>query len=168
LDTRRGRGNAGVAMIEVLIAVVIIGLLVVGNVSSVYFCRNTTYRDQDKGIMTDFMTHYAELVRGLPFEEVVGGKPLNGLYDGTAGAPNIRIPVSTNWVSLATQDYAVFHPDLVWLNNRNPEMRVSLTTEVVNGEPHTKHLSLEVHWRAPLGTGPPVSRRLDILRVRDL
>ncbi len=164
----RRRAARAFTLAELMIAVGVVGLLVFVNLSAMYLARMSNYRDLDRGIMSDFLQHYVEQVKGLEFANVATNSPINGLYNGLAGAPRIAIPTSTNWFSLNTTNYQTFHPDLVWLTNRSPELRVVLSTTNVSGLPHTKHLLVEVRWRPPMGNGDFMSRRLDVVRVRDL
>ena len=69
---------------------------------------------------------------------------------------------------METTDYQAFHPELVWLENRNLELRVTLTTTQAGGEDHTKHIQLELRWEPPLGRGDQQTIRLDMVRVKDL
>jgi len=164
----RRRAVRAFTLAEMMIAVGVVGLLVFVNLSAMYLARMSNYRDLDRGIMSDFLQHYVEQVKGLEFANVATNSPINGLYNGLAGAPLITIPTSTNWFSLNTTNYQTFHPDLVWLTNRSPELRVVLSTTNVSGLAHTKHLLVEVRWRPPMGNGDFMSRRLDVVRVRDL
>lgn len=163
----RSPGEAGFSLVEVSIAASIVLFLVLANLSAVAFHRVSNTKEKEMGIMTDYCVHYVELARSLPFRDLKAGQPINALYDGSAGAPNIRIPASTNWISLDA-NYQNFHPELVWIERRNPEMRVLLNVRRVDGEDHTKHLHLEVRWDPPLGQGEKLGYSLDSLRVRDL
>jgi hypothetical protein len=166
--TGGARGVGAFTLAEVMIAMGVVGLLVFANLSAMYLARMSNYRDLDKGIMSDFLQHYVEQVKGLGFSEVRTNSPINGLFNGLSGTPLITIPTSTNWFSLNTTNYQTFHPDLVWLTNRSPEIRVVLTITSVGGLEHTKHLLAEVRWRPPMGKGDLMARRLDMVRVRDL
>jgi len=149
-------------------AVSVMGLLALVNFAALSMCRTASYRIYDRGVVHDFMAHYVEQIKSLPFDEVVANHPINGLYDGEGGVPDIRIPASTNWFALTSASYQAFHPDLVWLSRRSPEARVTLTTTILGGLPHTKQFSLEVRWISQLSPGKLESRRLDLVRVRDL
>ena len=146
----------------------IIGLLGLVNFAALSMVRTTSYRVYDRGVMHDFMAHYLEQIKSLPFDQVVANGPVNGLYNGVGGVPNIRIPTTTAWFSLTNSDYQAFHPDLVWLSRRSPQARVTLTTSSLGGQPHDKQVTLEVKWQSQLSPGKWEYRRLDLVRVRDL
>ncbi len=151
-----------------MIGSAIVAVLVLANMSAIYLSRLSSYKDHDKGIVSNFMSHYLENVQAIEFDNVITNQPINGLYTGSAGTPNLRIPSSSSWISLVNTNYLTFHPDLIWITNRNPQMRVVFTTTMSGGLPHTKHLQMEVKWDPPLGFGGTITRRLDLLRVRDL
>lgn len=158
---------AAFALTEILVVVGIIGVLLFANISAISLSRVTAYRDKDKGIMSDFLIHYAELLKALPFTDVMTNSPVSGLYTGASGTPTVRIPTTTNWVSLNNTNYQNFHPDLVWLTNRAPEMRVVVTTTALVGVTHTAHILVEARWKPPMGIGALVTRRVDVFRVED-
>jgi len=143
-------------------------ILFLSNLGAISFNRLTTYKEKELAILSDFTLHYMEQIKGLPFNEVVPGHSINTLYDGENGAPNIRIPQIADWQSIDTADYEDFHPELVWLNDRNLEMKINLTVTQVDAEDHTKHLELELRWDAPLGRGYKQSFAMDMVRVKDL
>ena len=159
---------AGFTLPEAVLTLAVLSLFVVVCMTAISFSRVTSYKAKEEAVAMGFLEHYAELVRALPFANVQPGWPLNPLLDGTGGGPAIRIPTSDQWFSVNTEDYLAFHPDLIWLAGRNPQMRVILTTTTVLGQPHTRHLRLEIRWDPPLGRGHPLGQRLDVIRVKDL
>ena len=153
---------------EVLFAVLIVAIVFTATMSALSIHRVQYAKANQRNIALDFANHYLELVRGMDFTQLQAGAPINSLYDGTGGSPAITIPVSSAWVELDTDDFQQFHPELVWLENHNPELRVVLTVTQENGEAHTKHLSLELRWDSPLARGKRLEARMDIVRVKDL
>jgi hypothetical protein len=162
------RRTAGVTIPEVLVASLVVGLLVMADMVAVYHMRVLNAKDADRGIVAGFMQHYVELVKALPFDEVKTNAPLSGLYNGANGTPRVAIPATSEWMPLSDVNYQLFHPSLLWLTNRNPQLRVSLENASVAGAIHDKHLLLEVEWDAPLARGPRQSHRLHVLRVKDI
>lgn len=160
--------KSGYTLVEAVLTLGVISLFVVVCLSAIVFCRVSAVKAKEQAIAMSFLEHYAELIRAMPFAHVAPGFPINPLFDGVGGAPNLRIPASEDWLSVATEDYLAFHPDLTWLENRDPEFRVLLQVSEVGGEPHTKHVRLEFRWRAPLGRGDRIQQSLDLIRVRDL
>lgn len=158
----------GFSLPEVLIAVAILSLLVLANFSIISLSRIQTVKDHERGIMLDFGTHYLELIKGLPFDDVKTSSPVNSLYDGTAGGLLITIPAASNWFSINNANFQAFHPDLVWLSPRNPQMSVSLETGTIAGIPHDKRIQLQLQWDAPMNLGSKQTLRLDMVRVKDL
>jgi prepilin-type N-terminal cleavage/methylation domain-containing protein len=180
METRRGtrveticgratlRGIVAFTLPEVMIAVAVLAFLALATFSTLMQSRILRTKDHDLGVMQDFAMHYLELVKGLPFDGVKARNPINTLFDGTSGSPLIIIPASTNWFSIDTLDFQVFHPELVWFTNRSPQMRIVLTTNQVSGVDNAKHIQLGVRWVAPLNSGGTQSIRLDMVRVKDL
>jgi prepilin-type N-terminal cleavage/methylation domain-containing protein len=162
------RGQVAFTLPEVMIAVAILAFLAIATLSTLIHSQVLRAKDHDLGVMQDFAMHYLELVKGLPFNEVKARSPINTLFDGTSGAPLIITPASTNWFSIDTLDFQVFHPELVWFTNRSPQMRLLLTTNQVSGVDNSKHLQLGLRWIAPLNSGGTQSIRLDMVRVKDL
>ena len=154
-------------LVEEMVAMGLVSMISFACLSSITFTRTQRFRDREAGISSDFMTHYVEHLKAMPFDQLKAGEPLNALYDGTAGGPLVAIPASGTWTSLSTSNYQSFHPELVWIASRQPEYRLTLETTQVDGKPHTKHVALEVKWVQPLSTRP-LTNRLDLVRVKDL
>ena len=164
----RGSAAGGFTLVEVTMSIALITVLFLANMSALYTSRIQQAKDREQAIITDFMVHYCEMVRGMEFANIRELAPLDHLYDGKQGAPDIRIPANPVWVNIETDDYYTFHPELVWLEGRNLELRVRLQTSTQAGVAHTKHLSLEIRWNAPLNVGGVLSERMDIVRFKDV
>jgi len=136
--------------------------------SSIVFNRTASLKAKEEAIAMDFLMHYCEMVKGLPFSNVAPGQPINPIFNGTAGSPNIIIPNDSSWVSVNTPDFQTFHPDLLWLQTLNPQMQVTLTTQSVGGGPHDTHLNVKLAWDSPLGHGRRMMAQLDLVRTKDL
>src|SRR5438309_486041 len=119
----RGR-SGGFTLPETLIATLIVALVVTGDAAIMYMCRVQDEKNREIGIANDFGTHYLEMLRGSSFDELQPGQPVNELYDGSNGAPNIRLPKDNLWFSIDNTNYQTFHPDLIWLTNRDLAMKV--------------------------------------------
>jgi hypothetical protein len=168
LRKSRSRQRGGFSLAEGLIAVAVLSLFVMACFNSIAVSRVTATKSKERGLTTDFLVHYTEMIRGLPFSDVETGRAINPLLDGSQDSPDIRIPPNDVWVALNTDDFETFHPDLTWIRHRNPKMRVTLTTENRLGEPHTKHLNVRVEWDAPLNRGGRLHQQADLIRVKDL
>ncbi len=167
LSNQRNRRGA-FTLPEMVIASGIVATMILGNMATVYGVRLMNSKDYDRGVISGFMQHYVELIKALPFDQVRPNVPLSGLYSGLDGNPLVALPASTNWVSIAGNNYQTFHPSLVWLTNRAPEMRVTIETSFVGAVAHDRHVIVEVRWDPPLSFGPVMTRRLDLIRVKDL
>lgn len=163
-----GRNAGGFTLVEVLMSISLITVLFLANLSALYTSRIQQAKDREQAIITDFMVHYCEMVRGMEFANIKELAPLDYLYDGRQGAPDIRIPKLRSWFSIENDDYYTFHPELVWLEGRDLKLRVRLTTTSKSGVHHTKHLSIEVRWNSPLNVGGVLNERMDIVRFNDV
>ena len=151
-----------------MIGVAALALFVAACFSGIMFNRMASLKAKEEAIAMDYLIHYVETIKALQFSEVTGGYPINPLFNGSAGSPSITIPASAAWVAINTADFETFHPDLLWLKNRNPKMQVTLTTQSVSGVPHDKQMNVKVAWDSPLGRGGRLSVQLDVLRTKDL
>jgi hypothetical protein len=162
---RTPRSGAGFTLAEVMIAVLCLAMFVAACFSCIVFNRVASMKAKEEGIAMDFLIHYVETVKALPFNEVVPGHAINPLLDGSDGAPDIRIPPDSSWITLANADFETFHPDLLWLRSRNPALQV-LTT--MDGAAHYTHLKTRMAWDAPLQRGGRLNVELDLVRIKDL
>ena len=189
------KGAGGFTLVEAAIAVAILGMFALICFSTILFSRVASLKARQQGIMTDFVVHYAETLKALPFSGLpyglAAGSPINPLFNGSGSYsnqvlqlhadilftnacyfPDIRIPASGSWVSLNTQDYYDFHPDLLWLTNSNPQLQVTLATNwaTVLGTPvvHDIHVTIVAAWDSPLGRGARCQQQLDLVRTKDL
>ena len=167
-NTALKRRLKGFTLIEAMMGVGVLALFVVACFTGIIFNRVASMKAKEEAIAMDFLVHYVEMIKALPFNEVVNGFPINPLFDGSGGAPEIIIPANNSLVALNTGDFEAFHPDLVWLHNRNPKLQVTLDTLSAGGVPHDKHLNVKLTWDAPLGRGGRQQAQLDLVRTKDL
>ena len=160
--------EAGFTLAEIMIATLVIALLTAACLLAVGFDQVAIRKAKEEAIVMDFLTHYAENVKALPFAMVVSGYPINSLYNGQGGAPRISIPPPNEWVAVDTNAFQIFDPDLLWLTGRHPQMQVALTTNVVAGVLHDVDVNLKLDWDSPLGRGGRLEVQLDLLRTKDV
>ncbi|MGC8741809.1 MAG: hypothetical protein ACP5UB_10175 [Candidatus Sumerlaeaceae bacterium] len=163
IDARHKSKDAGMTLIEVVFATLIVGATFFMTFLILSYTRIEQRKAADRDIMLDFLHHYLEVARAGPYESIVPGQPINALYDGTrdillptGGTTKILITFPTSdgqWRTLNTTAFKVFHPDLVWVANRDPQYRVTITTQQVGGFPRARTIRLELRWRPPLGRG---------------
>ena len=115
----------------------------------------------------DFLTKYVETVKALPFDSVAVGLPINSLFNGAGGGPEIDIPANSSWVSVNTADYQTFYPDLVWFANRNPRLQVILSNISIGGVPAIE-INAKLSWDPLLSRGDRQIVVVDFLRTRDV
>jgi type II secretory pathway pseudopilin PulG len=167
-ERERARHSSGFTLVETMMGVAALALFIAACFSGIVFNRVASLKAKEEAIAMDYLIHYVETIKALQFNEVTGGYPINPLFNGSGGSPNITIPVSSSWVAINTTDFETFHPDLLWLHNSNPKMQVTLTTQSVGGVPHDKQLNVKVAWDSPLGHGGRLSVQLDLVRTKDL
>jgi hypothetical protein len=162
------RRTGGFTLAEATIGVAILALFAAACFSGIMFNRLASMKVKEQAIATDFLVHYVEMVKALPFNEVLNGFPINPLFDGTGGSPRITIPANSTPVAVNTTAFETFHPDLINFHNRNPTLEVTLTSQSVGGVLHDKHLNVKITWDAPLGRSTRMTEQLDLLRTKDL
>jgi hypothetical protein len=165
---RDSRHIAAFTLAEAVLSLGIMGIFVAACLSAIVFNEVSVRKAKEEAIAMDFLTHYVENIKALPFTSVVPGFPINSLFNGANGAPLITIPQADSWVPLNTTDFQTFQPDLLWLSNRNPTMQVTLTQKNVGGLLHDIEVSVKIHWDAPLARGGRLEVRVDCLRTKDV
>jgi len=153
-------------------------LLVLVCFSSVTFDRVAVQKAKEQAIGLDFLTHYVENIKGMPFASLQAaagspGVPINPLFGGTGAQNNdlpmnITIPAANTWVAVNTQDYLLFDPDLLWLQNRHPQMLVTLTSTLVDFAATGIEVNVKLDWDAPISRGGRLEVQVDMLRTKDL
>lgn len=140
-------------LLEVLFAAAIFSTIFITTIMLIQFHRIQSRKAMEQSMMLDFMQHYLEIARQNDIYLILPGEPINTLFDGNHGAPDIRFPSNNDWNSLWTEDFKNFHPDLEWFRARSPEYKCIITNQLDGSELRSKHLHLEVRWHPPLGKG---------------
>jgi hypothetical protein len=165
---RTTRGVAASTLMEAVISVALMGVFVAASMSAIVTDQVCSRKAKEQAIAMDFLTKYVENIKALPFTSVAPGLPINSIYNGAGGAPLIIIPANSSWVSLNTTAFQTFYPDLLWLSNRNPMMKVTLTQNNVGGTMHDKEINVKIDWDAPLAAGGRLEVQVDCLRTVDV
>jgi len=166
--TNSNRSLRAFTIAEVAVAMAALVFIMVASISTITFTRVAAQKAKEQAIALDFLVHYLETLRGLPFDLVQPGAAINPLLNGANGAPNIRIPATSSPVSVDGTDWRTFHPELTWFNGRTPQLIVEYTESPSGAGARTKHLEVTLRWDPPLGRGQQQSAWLDLVRVRDL
>ncbi len=151
-------------LLESVIAIVLVALLLSASYAAVMINRLQAEKAHNMALMIDFGFHYLEVVRGLDYERILPNYPINTIYDGTVSiimpgsstpvAVRITLPPNGNkWYSLNDNSMFLFHPDLVFLRNRNPEYRCKIDTETTGTVYRAKQISLSCRWDSIFGRG---------------
>jgi hypothetical protein len=162
------RAAAAFTLVEAMVALGILGLVSVACLSSIVTNQVCDRKAKEEAIAMDFLSKYVENIKALPFTSVAPGLPVNSIYNGAAGAPLIAIPSNSSPVSLNTTAFQTFYPDLLWMTNLSPTLRVALAQHSVNGALHDIEINAKVDWAAPLGKGGQMEVQLDFLRTVDV
>jgi hypothetical protein len=165
--------RAAYTLIEMMFAISITSVMFFAGMSAITFSKIQLIKDKERAIISDFAVHYLEMLRGLPFDSMAPGNPINPIFDGvntTESGKKIQviIPPNSNLVDLNTESYQLFCPDLSTMSTRNPKMSLGFSTTSSGGVVRTRQATLSVSWESPLGQGGTNSMRLDLLRVRDI
>jgi prepilin-type N-terminal cleavage/methylation domain-containing protein len=153
ISTNQKIGKRGFSLIEVVFASGILAVVFVATMGILQFHNIQTRRAMEQAMILDLCTHYLELARNQPFYNIEPGEPINTLYDGNHGAPNIRFPITYEWQDALTIDFRNFHPDIEWFEAQSPQYKCIITDEMVGDEIRSKHINFEVRWRPPLTDG---------------
>jgi type II secretory pathway pseudopilin PulG len=169
-QNNKQKTGAAFTLVEAMISSGIMVIVVAACLSAIAFNQVSVRKAKEEAIAMDFLTHYVENIKALPFADVVPGFPINSLFDGANGAPLITIPPANSWVPLNTtafQNY--FDKDLSkYLSNRNPAMLVTLTPHNVSGILHDIEVNVKIDWDAPLAKGGRLEVQVDFLRTKDV
>src|ERR1051325_2775197 len=85
----------GFTLVEAVIGVGVLALFVVVCFSGIIFNRIASMKAKEEAIATDFLVHYCEMIKALPFDSVANGLPVNPLFNGVGGSPNVTIPANS-------------------------------------------------------------------------
>jgi hypothetical protein len=144
-------------------------ILVAACLSAIVFNQVSVRKAKEEAIAMNFLTHYVENIRMLPFTDVVPDSPISPYFNGVYPALLITIPHNcsggtNSWVSLNTTNFQTFDTDLLWLNGRNPAMQVTLTPNAG----HDIEVNVKMDWDAPLARGGRLEVQVDLLRTKDV
>jgi len=159
---------AGFTLMEAVISVGLLGIFVAAAMAAIITDQVCSRKAKEQAIGMDFLTKYVENIKALPFTSVAAGLPINSIYNGAGGAPLIAIPATNSWVSLTNTAFQTFYPDLLWLNNRNPMLLVTLTQNSVAGTLHDIEVNAKIDWDSPLAKGGRLEVQVDFLRTVDV
>ena len=158
------RNAADFTLVEAMIALGIMVFFTAACLTSIIVSQVSVRKAKEEAIVIDFLTKYTENIKALPFTSLTVGQPINILF---SGSPLITIPANGTWVSLNTTAYKTFYPDLLWFNNRNPQMKVTLTKTTVSGALHDIEVNIKVDWDPPISKGGRQEVQVDFLRTMD-
>jgi hypothetical protein len=153
---------------EAVVSLGLMGFFVAASMSAIVTNQVCSRTAKEQAIGMDFLTKYVENIKALPFASVAPGLPINTIYNGAGGAPLITIPANNSWFSITNTAFQTFYPDLLWFNNRNPKMQVTLTQNSVAGTLHDIEINAKVDWDAPLAKGGRLEVQVDFLRTVDV
>jgi Tfp pilus assembly protein PilV len=159
------RALAGFTIVEAMIASGVMLIFVMVCMSALVFDEAAVFKSKEEALVMDFMNHYLENLKALPFADVTPGYPINTLYDGVNGAPTITIPTNGALVDLTSTNYQTFAPDLLWLNGSSPILGVTFDQNYSNSVLHDVHIGLTVTWTAPLQKGGVMQMESDLIRT---
>ncbi|MGP8239389.1 MAG: hypothetical protein ACLQVW_28790 [Limisphaerales bacterium] len=153
---------------EAMVALGLLGIFMIVCLSAIITNQVCDRKAKEQAIAMNFLTKYVENIKALPFTSVAPGLPINSIYNGAGGAPLIAIPTNSSPVALNTPAFQTFYPDLLWVSNLSPTMRVSLTQNSVAGTLHDIEVNVKVDWNADLGRGGQLEVQVDFLRTVDV
>lgn len=169
---RAKRARTGFTLIEALIATGVMALFATAALMGIVFDMVSVRKAKEEAIAVDFLTHYIENLKAIPFAYLAQGQPINPLYSGDTvngvTEPSLLIPTNSSPVYLTNADYLTFHPDLWWINDRNPQLAVQFDQTSSNGVVHDIHMSMTMTWDAPLQKGRVMQVQMDVFRSKDL
>jgi hypothetical protein len=163
---RKNKGIAAITLVEAMIALGVMVLFTAACLSTIVVSQVSVRKAKEEAIAIDFLTKYSENLKALPFTSLVAGQPINWEFSGEVStAPVIHIPTNGTWVALNTIPYQTFYNDLLWFNNRNPQMLVTMTPGAVPG--HDIEVNIKLDWDPPISKGGRQEVQVDFLRTKD-
>ena len=160
---RNNKGVAAITLVEAMIALGVMVLFTAACLSTIVVSQVSARKAKEEAIAIDFLTKYAENLKALPFTSLVAGQPINWEF---ANAPHqILIPASGTPVSVDNALYQFFYHDLLWFQNRNPQMLVTMTSGAVPG--HDIEVNIKLDWDPPISKGGRQEVQVDFLRTKD-
>lgn len=169
---RGSKAIKGFTLIEALIATGVMALFATAGLTGIVFDMVAVRRAKEEAIAVDFLTHYIENLKAIPFPYVIQGQPINPLFSGATvngvTEPNICIPTNSSPIMLTNADYLTFHPDLWCISDRNPQLAMQFDQTTTNGVIHDIHMSVTMTWSAPLQKGGVMQVQMDVYRTKDL
>jgi len=168
VEVRRPSGTSAFSLVEAMVALGLLGIFMIVCLSAIVTNQVCDRKAKEEAIAMNFLTKYVENIKALPFTSVAAGLPINSIYNGAGGAPLIAIPTNSSPVALNTAAFQTFYPDLLWVSNLSPTMRVSLTQNSVAGTLHDIEVNVKVDWSADLDRGGQLEVEVDFLRTVDV
>jgi len=145
-------GRRAFTLVEVMIASGIAGIVILAVLGVVTANRIQRQKTFERSIALNIARSYLEYVRNTSYRQLAYGAQLPlSMDDGV----NLTLPGSaTTWVDLTADGYRALCPDVAFLANRQPGLRV----QIENGPAYTtannivtvrhRHLTVTVRWRA--------------------
>jgi len=164
---RRPKSLRAFTLIEAMIALGVMVLFVAACMSAIVINQLSVRKAREQALAMDFLTKYVETVKALPFDSVAVGLPINNMFNGVSPAYLIPIPANSSWVSVNTDAYRQFYPDIIWLANRNPQIQVILSNINIGGVPAIE-INAKLAWDPLLSRGDRQIVVVDFLRTRDV
>ena len=149
-----------------MIALGVMVLFTAACLSTIVVSQVSVRKAKEEAIAIDFLTKYSENLKALPFTSLVAGQSINWEFSGAdITAPVIHIPTNGTWVAVDTIPYKTFYNDLLWFQNRNPQMLVTMTPGAVPG--HDLEVNIKLDWDPPISKGGRQEVEVDFLRTKD-
>jgi len=164
---RRPKSLRAFTLIEAMIALGVMVLFLAACMSAIVINQLSVRKAREQALAMDFLTKYVETVKALPFDSVAVGLPINNMFNGVSPAYLIPIPANSSWVSVNTDAYRQFYPDIIWLANRNPQIQVILSNINIGGVPAIE-INAKLAWDPLLSRGDRQIVVVDFLRTRDV
>ena len=167
--SKKSKSAAAFTLIEAIISLGVLVLFVAACLTSIVVNQVAVRKAKEEAIAMDFLTKYVENIKALPFTSVVTDMPINYNFNGAYVAPLIAIPASGTAVAIDTPTYLLFYHDLLWFQNRNPTMTVTLNrNNDADGSLHDIEVNVKVDWDPPMSKGGRQEVQVDFLRTKDV
>jgi len=154
------RAASGISLIEVMVAVAILGLTFVGMASGISYMRFENRAATQRLLVASMGAQILELFKALPFSAIANSTVATPIYlegYGTA-TPNTAwyVPIAGGSTALPVEDVnSASSSNPTVITNKIPQGAWSVAITTPSGSPELKQITVTITWNLYAGTTRP-------------